>query len=84
MLSNMDKRAKYDFDHHRNPQVLKADILEQRGRDGVPFSQTSQTSSSSFAEDYRLRIQRTRADWNIDEMGNYKGGLPRRHRGKIR
>lgn len=84
VLSNLEKRSRYDFDYQRNPDVLKADIHETRDVDGVAFRQKSAVGNSDFAQDYRQRIQMTRAEWNVDENGNYKGGLPRRHRGKIR
>lgn len=84
MLSNLEKRASYDYDHARHKDVLKADETDPRDVDGIPFSQKRVTDRTDFAENFRLRLQNTRKQWNVDEFGNSKGGLPRRHRGKLR
>lgn len=84
VLSNLDKRASYDYDHSRHRDVLKADVTDARDVDGVPFSQKKVTDKTEFAENFRLRLQNTRKEWNLDDYGNSKGGLPRRHRGKLR
>jgi curved DNA-binding protein CbpA len=84
VLSNLDKRARYDHDHARHRDVLKADQSEDRDIDGTPLSYKKITDKTEFAEDFRLRLQTTRKEWNVDEFGNSKGGLPRRHRGKLR
>ncbi len=87
VLSNLDKRALYDQHKARHQDVLRADqaeALEARDIDGTPFLYKKNIDRSEFAEDYRMRLQSTRVSWNIDEFGNSKGGLPRRHRGKLR
>jgi curved DNA-binding protein CbpA len=84
VLSNLDRRSKYDYDHTRHQDVLKADLTDPRDIDGIPFSQKRVVDKSDFAENFRLRLQSTRKEWNVDESGNSRGGLPRRLRGKLR
>jgi hypothetical protein len=62
----------------------QADSLEARDDDGTPFAYKKIVDRTEFADDYRMRLQSTRKSWNLDEFGNSKGGLPRRHRGKLR
>ena len=54
------------------------------GKDGVPVIRTQNVDKSQFAQEYRQRIQETRKAFNIDDLGNNRGGVPASMRGKVR
>lgn len=84
VLSHIDKRAKYDYDSLRSPEVLRGQLAEERGEDGSPVSRAQNRSQNDFALSYRERIEQQRRAFNISDFGTFKAGLPSRFRGKIR
>lgn len=63
---------------------MRDDIKDVRDKTGTPMSFSSRRENSDFAEDYRKMIVAERAKLNMDELGNARGGLPKRGKGKIR
>ena len=84
VLSDLERRARYDMDYSRRPDILKEKLDEERGNDGTLISRANQLDKSEFAKEYRHYIQKERDLYGIDEFGNFKGGLPAKNKGKQR
>lgn len=86
MLSDNTRRVQYDLQQEEQEDALddrdRPEAL--RGVEGVPLVRVTGVDQTGFAEHYREQIREVKKRFNIDEIGNFKGGVPMRGRGKWR
>lgn len=86
MLTDPARRVQYDLHQQEQAEALDDDPRPEalRGVEGVPLVRVTGVDQSGFAESYRQQIREVKQRFNIDELGNFKGGLPMKSRGKWR
>lgn len=91
VLSVKESRAAFDLSRRKNPQQFEEMTEEQfnmnhrrdlRNRDGN-VSRTP-VARGSYAEQRIAELKRERAKYNVNDLGYYNGGVPRKHRGTLR
>lgn len=91
VLSVRESRAAFDISRRKNPQMHKPEAAEQfemmlnrEQRDKRGVSPRQQPGRGSYAEQRLAELQKEREKYNVNFLGYYNGGVPRRGRGPIR
>lgn len=91
MLSVRETRANYDLSRKKNPEQYFAmsefqfDMEQRRDkRDKSGMIAKEKPVRGSYAEDRLNQLKKDRAQYNVNDLGYYKGGLPQKDRGPIR
>jgi curved DNA-binding protein CbpA len=84
VLSNTQSRAQYDNDHIRHPEILRDDNNHEISKEGVPVARLQNLDRSASAVEHREKIRQIRKAFNLDDLGNSRGGVPHEGMGKIR
>lgn len=91
VLSVTESRATFDISRRKNPQMYKAmsdtqfDMVHRRdlrNKEGN-ISKTA-PSRGSYAEQRIAELKKERKKYNVNDLGYYNGGVPRRNRASIR
>jgi hypothetical protein len=90
VLSNKTLRLDYDMRIRNFPDmVYNAEKMKKMHESNIERDITANQvkpspMKGSYAE-YRLeKLKEWRKEFNVDDIGNYKGGVPRKHRGPVR
>jgi curved DNA-binding protein CbpA len=91
VLSVRETRANYDLSRKKNPEQYFAmsefqfDMEQRRDkRDKSGMIAKEKPVRGSYAEDRLNQLKKDRAQYNVNDLGYYKGGLPQKDRGPIR
>lgn len=91
VLSVRESRAAFDISRRKNPQMHKPKSAEQfemmlnrEHRDKRGLSPRQQAARGSYAEIRMAELKREREKYNVNDLGYYKGGVPRANRGAAR
>lgn len=91
VLSVRESRAAFDISRRKNPHLYKAEAAEQfemminrEGRDKSGLSPRQTAARGSYAEARLAELRRQREKYNVNDLGYYRGGVPRAGRGPIR
>lgn len=91
VLSVRESRANYDIIKRKNPDAFKevseAEFIKEKRfdlRDAAGNTPIAKNDPSSYAAERIAELAVERAKYNVNHLGNYKGGLPQRGRGAIR
>ena len=90
VLSVPESRATFDLARKKNPQVfdfdkeLREDQGLMSGRDKRGIIPKMKPKSGSYAEQRIAQLKQEREKYNANDLGYYRGGVPREHRGALR
>ena len=91
VLSVRESRAAFDISRRKNPHLYKASAAEQfemmlsrEERDKRGVSPRQAAARGSYAEIRMAELRKQREKYNANDLGYYKGGVPRADRGAIR
>jgi len=91
VLSVSESRAAFDLTKRRNPQQFEEMTEEQfnmnnrkdlRNKGGI--IDRSPAVRGSYAEQRINELKKERAKYNVNDLGYYNGGVPRKNRGSLR
>jgi len=91
VLSVKESRAAFDLTKRRNPEQFQEMTEEQfnmnhrrdlRNKDGNVDK--SPAVRGSYADQRINELRKERAKYNVNDLGYYNGGVPRRYRGSLR
>lgn len=88
VLSNPTSKLRYDVNYQPSPEAvfnaskMKAmdDSKKERDNAGNPID-SEEYSKGSYASMKLQNTKRIQKEMNLDSLGNFKGGVPRRHSG---
>lgn len=90
VLSNLTIKSNYDQNYESKPEsVFNASKMKsmdesKRERDSSGNFKADDYEKGSYA-DFRIeKLKQWRKDFNFDNLGNFKGGVPRKYKGIIR
>jgi curved DNA-binding protein CbpA len=90
VLSNKTMRLDYDMRFRQFPDIIyNAEKMKnmkenEKERDATANNVKPAPMKGSYAE-YRLeKLKELRKEFNVDDLGNYKGGVPRKGNGPVR
>lgn len=91
VLSVKESRVNYDLQLKKNPEnykaVSEADFIKERRadlRDAAGNTPVMANDPTSYAAERIAELKSQRQKYNVNDLGYYKGGLPRRDGGNIR
>ena len=88
ILSVKESRAAFDLTRKKNPHLYKnmsqEEIDMMFNRDGRGVSPRSKPARGSYAEQRIQELKREREKYNVNDLGYYNGGVPRKNRGAVR
>lgn len=91
VLSVRESRAAFDISRRKNPEKYSKEtadqfemMLNRDGRDKRGVSPRSRAARGSYAEERLAELKREREKYNVNDLGYYNGGVPRRDRGPMR
>ena len=91
VLSVSQSRTNYDLSRKKNPDLYKPlsdfqyDMDKRRDkRDKTGMIPKDKPVRGSYAEDRLNQLKKDRAQYNVNPLGYYQGGLPRKDSGAIR
>ena len=87
-----DSRVNYDLSRKKNPDLYKAAVsdfqfdMENRRdkRDKTGMIPKDKPVRGSYAEDRLKQLKKDRNQYNVNPLGYYQGGVPRKNSGTIR
>lgn len=59
-------------------------MLKRDGRDKSGVSPSQKAARGSYAETRIAELKKERAKYNVNDLGYYRGGVPRANRGIVR
>ena len=91
VLSVNESRTAFDLSRKRNPHLYKPDVQadfemmnNRDARDKRGLSPRSKPARGSYAEERLATLAKERAKYNVNHLGYYNGGVPRKDRGVMR
>lgn len=91
VLSVRESRATFDISRRKNPQLYKEEaadqfemMLNREKRDKRGVSPSKANARGSYADLRMAELRKQREKYNANDLGYYKGGVPRADRGTIR
>jgi len=91
VLSVRESRVNYDLQLKKNPEnfrvVSEADFIKERRadlRDAAGNTPVMTNDPTSYAAERIAELKSQRAKYNVNDLGYYRGGLPRKDGGAIR
>ena len=91
VLSVKESRAAFDLSRRKNPNLYKPmsdeqyDMLYRRdNRDKTGLGPRTSPVRGSYAEQRMRELAKERARYNVNDIGYYNGGVPRKDRGNLR
>ena len=91
VLSVSQSRANYDLSRKKNPDAYKPvsdfqhDMETRRDmRDKSGMVPRDKPVRGSYAEERLTQLKKDRAQYNVNHLGYYQGGLPRKNGGSLR
>lgn len=91
VLSVSQSRANYDLSRKKNPEAYKPmsdfqfDMEKRRDkRDKTGMIPKDKPVRGSYAEDRLNQLKKDRAQYNVNHLGYYQGGIPRKDSGPLR
>lgn len=91
VLSVRESRVTYDLTRKKNPQLFKEQSefqnnllnrIDKRDKTGHVAAETP--VRGSYAEDRLNQLKKDRAQYNVNQVGYYNGGVPQKGRGAKR
>jgi DnaJ-domain-containing protein 1 len=91
VLSVRESRAAFDISRRNHPEKYNSDtnsqfemMLNRENRDKRGVSPRSRAARGSYAEERLAELKAEREKYNVNHLGYYNGGVPRRDRGPMR
>lgn len=91
VLSVRESRANYDLSRKKNPDLYKPtsdyqfDMDQRRDkRDKSGMIPREKPARGSYAEDRLNQLKKDREQYNVNHLGYYQGGIPRKDSGPVR
>lgn len=91
VLSVRESRVNYDLQMRKNPEnykvVSEQDFIKERRadmRDAAGNTAVAKNDPTSYAAERIAELKAQREKYNVNDLGYYKGGLPRRDGGNVR
>lgn len=91
MLSVRESRVAYDLTRKKNPQLFREtsefqynleNRIDKRGKTGLVDAE--KPSRGSYAENRLDQLKKDRAQYNVNHLGYYSGGIPQKDMGPVR
>jgi DnaJ-class molecular chaperone len=91
VLSVRESRVNYDLTRKKNPNLFKAPTehefaMERRRdlRDKSGMVKRDAPKRGTYAEDRLAQLKKDREQYNVNHLGYYSGGIPKKDGGAIR
>ena len=91
VLSVMSSRANYDLLRSKDPDAYRevserdfAKSYDITGRDEAGNTPTAAPAPGSYAAERLAELKEQRKQYNVNDLGYYRGGVPRRGNGAVR
>lgn len=90
-MSVKESRANFDLSRKKNPAAYESvsnyqfNMNNRRDlRDATGTVKSNPPARGSYAEERIAELKKERAKYNVNDLGYYRGGIPRRNRSAIR
>lgn len=90
VLSVQQSRANYDLGRKKNPDAYRPvsdfqfDMEQRRDKRDKSGMIPTKPVRGSYAEERLTQLKKDRAQYNVNHLGYYQGGIPRKDSGPIR